>query len=197
MPLGKRFLWERLRRRGGSRMATLDFPPEGAAPREPGSMGEAREADFKAALLREQYRTLARLGPYVHGVVILATVALCATTQRTSYAPRRDDCSRGAARPFAVSAHLLAQGPRTRGAREARGHPARGPRGKRSQAGAGVYALPDGGGFRAPRRRSPIVVGARRGVGRRRRVRILSQCAGGARRALSSSPRPRRSSSRS
>ena len=47
-------------------------------------MGDAREADFKAALMREQYRTLARLGPYINGVVILATVALCATTQRTS-----------------------------------------------------------------------------------------------------------------
>ena len=47
-------------------------------------MGDAREADFKAALMREQYRTLARLGPYINGVVIFATVALCATTQRTS-----------------------------------------------------------------------------------------------------------------
>ena len=37
---------------------------------------EACEADFSAALLREQYRSLARLGPYVHGVVILAAVAL-------------------------------------------------------------------------------------------------------------------------
>src|SRR5689334_7724294 len=37
---------------------------------------EATEADFGAALLREQYRSLARLGPYVHGVVILAAVAL-------------------------------------------------------------------------------------------------------------------------
>jgi diguanylate cyclase (GGDEF)-like protein len=47
-------------------------------------MGEAREADFKAALMREQHRTLARLGPYINGVIILGTVALCATTQRTS-----------------------------------------------------------------------------------------------------------------
>jgi diguanylate cyclase (GGDEF)-like protein len=47
-------------------------------------MGDAGEADFKAALMREQYRTLARLGPYINGAVILATVALCATTQRTS-----------------------------------------------------------------------------------------------------------------
>ena len=34
------------------------------------------EADFDEALLREQYRSLARLGPYVHGVVILAALAL-------------------------------------------------------------------------------------------------------------------------
>ena len=41
---------------------------------------EAFEAAFNAALLREQYRSLARLGPYVHGVVILAALALfCAT----------------------------------------------------------------------------------------------------------------------
>jgi diguanylate cyclase (GGDEF)-like protein len=41
---------------------------------------EAFEASFNAALLREQYRSLARLGPYVHGVVILAALALfCAT----------------------------------------------------------------------------------------------------------------------
>jgi diguanylate cyclase (GGDEF)-like protein len=41
---------------------------------------EAFEAAFNAALLREQYRSLARLGPYVHGVVILAALTLfCAT----------------------------------------------------------------------------------------------------------------------
>ena len=37
---------------------------------------EAFEAAFDAALLREQYRSLARLGPYVHGVVILAALTL-------------------------------------------------------------------------------------------------------------------------
>jgi diguanylate cyclase (GGDEF)-like protein len=41
---------------------------------------DASEAGFNAALLREQYRSLARLGPYVHGVVIVAALALfCAT----------------------------------------------------------------------------------------------------------------------
>jgi diguanylate cyclase (GGDEF)-like protein len=55
------------------------FAPCGATP-----TGEASEADFKPALLREQYRSMARLGPYVHGVVILATTALCGATTRTS-----------------------------------------------------------------------------------------------------------------
>jgi diguanylate cyclase (GGDEF)-like protein len=36
------------------------------------------EADLKSALLREQYRSLTRLGPYVHGVILLSTLALCA-----------------------------------------------------------------------------------------------------------------------
>jgi diguanylate cyclase (GGDEF)-like protein len=35
----------------------------------------APEADFNAAILREQYRSLARLGPYVHGIVIVAALA--------------------------------------------------------------------------------------------------------------------------
>jgi diguanylate cyclase (GGDEF)-like protein len=43
----------------------------GAAP-----VFETSEAAFNAALLREQYRSLARLGPYVHGVVILVALAL-------------------------------------------------------------------------------------------------------------------------
>src|ERR1700748_3371344 len=43
------------------------------------------EAAFDAALLREQYRSLVRLGPYVHGVVILAAMALfCATAPNGS-----------------------------------------------------------------------------------------------------------------
>ncbi len=33
------------------------------------------EAAFNAALLREQYRSLARLGPYIHGIVIVAALA--------------------------------------------------------------------------------------------------------------------------
>jgi diguanylate cyclase (GGDEF)-like protein len=41
---------------------------------------DASEATFNAALLREQYRSLARLGPYVHAVVILAALTFfCAT----------------------------------------------------------------------------------------------------------------------
>ncbi len=44
---------------------------------------ETSEAAFNAALLREQYRSLARLGPYVHGVVILAALALFGVTAPT------------------------------------------------------------------------------------------------------------------
>ncbi len=44
---------------------------------------ETSEAAFNAALLREQYRSLARLGPYVHGVVILAALALFGATAPT------------------------------------------------------------------------------------------------------------------
>ena len=38
------------------------------------------EAAFNAALLREQYRSLARLGPYVHGIVIVAALAFFGMT---------------------------------------------------------------------------------------------------------------------
>src|SRR6202142_3193070 len=38
------------------------------------------EAAFNAALLREQYRSLARLGPYFHGIVIVAALAFFGAT---------------------------------------------------------------------------------------------------------------------
>ena len=41
------------------------------------------ESAFNAALLREQYRALARLGPYVHGIVILAALAFFCATRPT------------------------------------------------------------------------------------------------------------------
>jgi diguanylate cyclase (GGDEF)-like protein len=41
---------------------------------------DAPEATFNAALLREQYRSLARLGPYVHGIVIVAALAFFGAT---------------------------------------------------------------------------------------------------------------------
>jgi diguanylate cyclase (GGDEF)-like protein len=44
---------------------------------------DAAEATFNAALLREQYRSLARLGPYVHGIVIVAATALVGATAPT------------------------------------------------------------------------------------------------------------------
>ena len=40
-------------------------------------------ATFNEALLREQYRSLARLGPYVHGVIIVAALALFGATAPT------------------------------------------------------------------------------------------------------------------
>ena len=43
------------------------------------------EAAFNAALLREQYRSLARLGPYVHGIVIVAALALFGATPTGSF----------------------------------------------------------------------------------------------------------------
>ncbi len=61
-------------------MTKCGVSPHGAAACSAAMDGESSETNFNAALLREQYRSLARLGPYVHGVVILATVALfCAT----------------------------------------------------------------------------------------------------------------------
>src|SRR5271156_6197748 len=44
---------------------------------------DTSEATFNAALVREQYRSLARLGPYVHGVVIVAALALFGVTAPT------------------------------------------------------------------------------------------------------------------
>jgi diguanylate cyclase (GGDEF)-like protein len=41
---------------------------------------ETSEAAFDAALLREQYRALTRLGPYVHGIVIVAALAFFGAT---------------------------------------------------------------------------------------------------------------------
>jgi diguanylate cyclase (GGDEF)-like protein len=41
---------------------------------------DTADAAFNAALLREQYRSLARLGPYVHGVVIVAALAFFGAT---------------------------------------------------------------------------------------------------------------------
>jgi diguanylate cyclase (GGDEF)-like protein len=41
---------------------------------------ETSEAAFEAALLREQYRSLVRLGPYVHGIVIVAALAFFGAT---------------------------------------------------------------------------------------------------------------------
>jgi diguanylate cyclase (GGDEF)-like protein len=46
---------------------------------------DSSEAAFNAALLREQYRALTRLGPYVHGVIIVAALALFGATAPTGW----------------------------------------------------------------------------------------------------------------
>ena len=61
-------------------MSDCDLLPDGFDSRGETPPGETGAAEFESVLLREQYRSLARLGPYVHGVIILATAALyCAT----------------------------------------------------------------------------------------------------------------------
>jgi hypothetical protein len=65
-------------------MADSDVLPDGFASCGATLPPEASETEFKSALLREQYRSLARLAPYVHGVIILTTVALCGATAGTS-----------------------------------------------------------------------------------------------------------------
>jgi diguanylate cyclase (GGDEF)-like protein len=49
-----------------------------------GERFDASDAAFNAALLREQFRSLARLGPYVHGVVIVAALAFFGATPTSS-----------------------------------------------------------------------------------------------------------------
>jgi diguanylate cyclase (GGDEF)-like protein len=66
------------------RMADSDVTPDGFASFGAAPPAGVSEADFKSALLHEQYRSVARLGPYVHAVVILAAAALCGATARTS-----------------------------------------------------------------------------------------------------------------
>ena len=66
------------------RMADCDLSPDGLGFCGDAPRVEASEADFKSARLREQYRSLARLGPYVHGVVILATLTLSSATAQIS-----------------------------------------------------------------------------------------------------------------
>lgn len=64
-------------------MAECGVSPHGVAARSAATSGETWEADFDEALLREQYRSLARLGPYIHGAVILTALALFAGTAPT------------------------------------------------------------------------------------------------------------------
>jgi len=59
-------------------MTKYGVSPHAGAACSAATGGETSEADFDEALLREQYRSLARLGPYIHGAVILAALALFA-----------------------------------------------------------------------------------------------------------------------
>ena len=56
-------------------MAQCGVSLNGVAACGAGERFDTSDAAFNAALLREQYRSLARLGPYVHGVVIVAALA--------------------------------------------------------------------------------------------------------------------------
>ena len=68
-------------------MAQCRVSMNGVAACSPTPDFETSEATFNAALLREQYRSLARLGPYVHGVVILAALAFFGATAPTGPLP--------------------------------------------------------------------------------------------------------------
>ncbi len=61
-------------------MAQCGVSFNGVAACAAGERFDTSDADFKAAILREQYRSLARLGPYVHGVVIVAALAFFGAT---------------------------------------------------------------------------------------------------------------------
>ena len=61
-------------------MAQGRVPFNAVAAGSAASRFDTPEAAFNAALLREQYRSLARLGPYVHGIVIVAALALFGAT---------------------------------------------------------------------------------------------------------------------
>ena len=65
-------------------MARCGASLNGVAACGAGERFDASDAAFNAALLREQYRSLARLGPYVHGVVIVAALAIFGATRSGS-----------------------------------------------------------------------------------------------------------------
>jgi diguanylate cyclase (GGDEF)-like protein len=65
-------------------MADSDVTPDGFASCGVIPPAAISEADFMSALVRERYRSLTRLGPYVHGVILLSTLALYAGAAPTS-----------------------------------------------------------------------------------------------------------------
>ena len=68
------------------------------------------ETAFNEAVVREQYRSLARLGPYVHGVVIVAALSFFCATGANWLAHKRDSVACGAHRSIRLSPHFLVQG---------------------------------------------------------------------------------------
>src|SRR3974390_2979801 len=65
-------------------MTCFDFSPEAFAPRDRSPVCDGSEGDFEAALLREQYRSLARMAPYYCGVATVGTVMLGCFVRETS-----------------------------------------------------------------------------------------------------------------
>src|SRR3984957_10593392 len=65
---------------GFTRIAQCRGPFKAVAAGGAPSGFDTPEAAFNAALLREQYRSLARLAPYVHGIVIVAALAFFGMT---------------------------------------------------------------------------------------------------------------------
>ena len=123
-------------------MSDCDLLPDGFDPRGETPPGETGAAEFESALLREQYRSLARLGPYVHGVIILATAALyCTTAPASLIAGILLPAALLAVSTLRLMSWLRA---RIRRTRDDRRPPARGYGRARPRAGAGVRARHDG-----------------------------------------------------
>src|ERR1700684_2352381 len=131
------------------------------------------EAAFNAALLREQYRSLARLGPYVHGIVIVAALAFFGATPTGSLLT-------GILLPtalIAVSVFRLSSWFKARAGveLEALDRVRRKVRAASARADADVRVCTDDCNLDLAERRRRIRAGAPRRLGRRRRLRDVSE----------------------